>query len=57
MTLAGALRHRTLRFLLVVAALWAGWGVQGTTVLLNRVPPADVRQIARYYWVRRIAAR
>jgi hypothetical protein len=31
--------------------------VQGTTVLLNRVPPADVRQIARYYWVRRIAAR
>jgi hypothetical protein len=30
-------------------------GVQGTTVLLNRVPADDVRQMARYYWVRRIA--
>ncbi|HEU5321513.1 MAG TPA: hypothetical protein VFX28_11960 [Methylomirabilota bacterium] len=30
-------------------------GVKGTTVLLNRVPPEDVRRIARYYWVRRIA--
>ncbi len=29
-------------------------GVQGTTVLLNRVRPEDVRQIARYYWIRRI---
>lgn len=100
------LRHRTVRFLVVVAALWVGWegyvaasapgrlderlsaaldraplvnvavtlgfppedfhvrlfqgygvvsGVRGTTVLLNRVRPADVRRIARYYWVRRIA--
>lgn len=32
-------------------------GVQGTTVLLNRVPADDVRRIARYYWVRRIAPR
>lgn len=32
-------------------------GVRGTTVLLNRVSPADVRRIARYYWVRRIAPR
>jgi hypothetical protein len=31
-------------------------GVQGTTVRLNRVQPEDVRRIARYYWVRRIAA-
>jgi hypothetical protein len=30
-------------------------GVRGTTVLLNRVRPDDVWQIARYYWVRRIA--
>jgi hypothetical protein len=29
-------------------------GVSGTTVLLNRVKPNDVRQIARYYWVQRI---
>jgi hypothetical protein len=29
-------------------------GVKGTTVLLNRVPASDVRQIARYYWVQRI---
>ena len=100
-----ALRHRTARFLIVVALLWAGWetyvmisaarrldgalagdlergglvnvavtlgfapedfhirifqthgivsGVKGTTVLLNRVPAADVRRIARYYWVERI---
>jgi hypothetical protein len=32
-------------------------GVQGTTVLLNRVAPDDVRRIARYYWVRRITPR
>lgn len=32
-------------------------GVQGTTVLLNRVRPADVRRIAHYYWVRQITAR
>ncbi len=30
-------------------------GVRGTTVLVNRVRPEDVRRIARYYWVRRIA--
>jgi hypothetical protein len=30
-------------------------GVRGTTVLLNRVDPADVRRLARYYWVRSIA--
>jgi hypothetical protein len=30
-------------------------GVQGTTVLVNRVRPDDVHRIARYYWVRRIA--
>ena len=29
-------------------------GVRGTTVLLNRVTPDDVRQISRYYWVQRI---
>lgn len=29
-------------------------GVRGTTVLLNRVPSADVRQLARYYWIRSI---
>ena len=29
-------------------------GVHGTTVLVNRVRPEDVRRIARYYWVRRI---
>jgi hypothetical protein len=100
-----ALRHRTLLFIIVVAALWSGWeafltltaprridaalhtalereprvnvavtlgfapedfhvrlfqehgvvsGVKGTTVLLNRVRPEDVRRIARHYWVRRI---
>ncbi len=31
-------------------------GVRGTTVLLGRVRGEDVRQIARYYWVRRITA-
>jgi len=31
-------------------------GVRGTTVLLNRVRPEDVRRIARYYWVRRISS-
>ena len=30
-------------------------GVNGTSVLLNRVPGEDVTRIARYYWVRRIA--
>lgn len=30
-------------------------GVQGTTVLINRVAAADVWRIARTYWVRRIA--
>lgn len=101
-----ALRHRTVLFILVVAALWSGWetflsvtaprridaalhtalareprvnvavtlgfapedfhirlfqehgvvsGVKGRTVLLNRVRPEDVRQIARYYWVKRIS--
>lgn len=30
-------------------------GVRGTTVLINRVRADDVRRIARYYWVRRIA--
>ena len=100
-----ALRHRTVLFLLVVAALWGGFelylaasaprrldaavatalareapldlavtlgfapedfhvrlfqgygvvkGVRGTTLLLGRVAPDDVRRIARYYWVRRI---
>ena len=29
-------------------------GVRGTTLLLGRVAPDDVRRIARYYWVRRI---
>ena len=29
-------------------------GVRGTTVLVSRVRPEDVRRIARYYWVRRI---
>jgi hypothetical protein len=102
------LRHRTVVFVLVVAALAAGWqafialtvpsrlspevvaalaqaprvnvavrlgfapeefhirlfqghgvvrGVQGTTVLLDRVPAADVERIARYYWVRGITLR
>lgn len=32
-------------------------GVRGTTVLVNRVRPEDVRRIARHYWVRRIAPR
>ena len=32
-------------------------GVRGTTVLLDRVREEDVQRIARYYWVRRIAAR
>jgi hypothetical protein len=100
------LRHRTVRFLLVMVALGVAWqayvaarapgrldarlgaaldreplvnvavtlgfapedfhvrlfqgygvvsGVRGPTVLLNRVRPDDVRRIARYYWVRRIA--
>ena len=99
-------RHRTLLFILVVAALLLGWetflrltapgridtalyaalereprvnvavtlgfapedfhirlfqehgvvsGVKGTTILLNRVRPEDVRRIARYYWVKRIS--
>jgi hypothetical protein len=30
-------------------------GVQGTTVLMNRVSPDDLRRIARYYWVKRIS--
>src|SRR5262249_25470742 len=30
-------------------------GVRGTTVLLNRVSPDDLRRIARYYWVKRIS--
>jgi hypothetical protein len=30
-------------------------GVRGTTVLLNRARPDDVRRLARYYWVQRIA--
>ena len=98
-------RHRTVRFLIVVALLAVGWqvyiavgaarrldaavaaevergglvnvavtlafapedfhirifqahgivsGVKGTTVLLNRVKPEDVKQIARYYWIQRI---
>jgi hypothetical protein len=29
-------------------------GVQGTTVLVNRVSPDDLSRIARYYWVQRI---
>jgi hypothetical protein len=29
-------------------------GVQGTTVLVNRVSPEDVRRITRYYWIQRI---
>ncbi len=32
-------------------------GVRGTTVLMNRVRPEDIRRIARYYWVRRIGPR
>ena len=32
-------------------------GVQGTTIMLNRVRPEDVRRIAHYYWVRQITAR
>jgi len=32
-------------------------GVRGTTVLLDRVTPGDVRQIARYYWVQQIVER
>ena len=99
------LRHRTGRFVLVVAVLALGWqaflavsaprrvdaalaarlaeadhvdvavtlgfapedfhirvfqthgivsGVRGTTVLLNRVTPENVRRISRYYWVLRI---
>mgnify|MGYP000120849774 CR=1 FL=1 len=31
-------------------------GVRGTTVLLDRVRAEDVRRLARYYWIRRIAA-
>ena len=30
-------------------------GVRGTTVELRRVKPDDARQIARYYWVDRVA--
>jgi len=30
-------------------------GVEGPTLLLNRVRTEDVRRIARFYWVRRIA--
>ncbi len=30
-------------------------GVQGSTIQVNRIRPADVRRIARFYWVRRIA--
>jgi hypothetical protein len=99
------LPQRTVRFLVVVGALWVGWeaylaasapgrldwrlaaalereprvnvavtlgfppedfhvrlfqdhgvvsGVRGTTVLLDRARPEDVRRLARYYWVRRI---
>ena len=29
-------------------------GVRGTTLLLNRVAPEEVRRIARYYWIRRV---
>jgi hypothetical protein len=29
-------------------------GVQGTTVLVNRVSPDDLRRIARYYWIQQI---
>jgi hypothetical protein len=29
-------------------------GVQGRTVLVNRVSPDDLHRIARYYWVQRI---
>ena len=29
-------------------------GVRGTTVLLKRVTPENVRRISRYYWVQRI---
>ena len=100
-----ALRHRTARFLVLVALGWIGWevylavsatrrldpalardldgggplnvavtlgfapedfhirifqghgivsGVRGTTVVLNRVLPDEVRKMARYYWVQRI---
>ena len=30
-------------------------GVRGTTLLLNRVAPEEVRRIVRYYWIRRVA--
>jgi hypothetical protein len=101
-------RQRTLVFVLVAGAAWAGWeaflrmtapgridpalgatlaigapvdvavtlgfapedfhirlfqgygvvsGVRGTTILVNRVLPEDIRRIARYYWIRRIAPR
>jgi hypothetical protein len=100
------LKHRSVVFVLVVAAAWGGWelflvltapgridpalepalrdrtpvsvaitlgftpenfhirlfqsygivsGVQGRTVLVNRVFPEDLRRIAHYYWVERIA--
>ena len=29
-------------------------GVRGNTVLVGRVPAADVWRLARYYWIRRI---
>ena len=105
MPLLAVLRHRSVVFLIVVAAAWGGWelflaltaprridpalqpalrerapvavaitlgfapenfhirlfqsygvvsGVRGTTVLVNRVSPDDLRRIARHYWVKRI---
>jgi hypothetical protein len=30
-------------------------GVRGTTVVLDRVKAEDVRRLARYYWIKRIA--
>lgn len=29
-------------------------GVRGTVVLVGRVPAAEVRRLARHYWIRRI---
>ena len=31
-------------------------GVRGTTVVLDRVKSEDVRRLARYYWIKRIAS-